>query len=85
MDARHLLFGTKRGLSSIVLLALFAFLAVFGAALAPYDPLASSTAVLEPPSTTHLLGTTEQGSDVLSQLMRSTAPYGPGPLEAQQH
>ena len=69
VDARHLLFGTKRGLSSTVLLALFAFLAVFGAALAPYDPLASSTAVLEPPSASHLLGTTEQGSDVLSQLM----------------
>ena len=27
----------------------------------------------------------ETGVDVLSQLMRSTAPYGPGPLEAQQH
>ena len=47
VDAKHLLFGTKRGLSSTILLALFAFLAVFGAALAPYDPLASSTAVLE--------------------------------------
>ena len=50
-------------------LALFAFLAVFGAALAPYDPFASGTAVLAAAVGVHRLGTTEQGSDVLSQLM----------------
>ena len=51
------------------MLALFLFLTLFGALLAPYDPLASSTEVLEPPSSSHLLGTTEAGSDVLSQVM----------------
>ncbi len=68
-EVRHLLFGTKRGLFGVVTLALFTFLAIFGAALAPYDPLASGLDVLAPPSSAHLLGTTEQGSDVLSQLM----------------
>ena len=42
---------------------------MFGALIAPYDPCASSTAVLEPPSSEHLLGTTELGSDVLSQVL----------------
>jgi peptide/nickel transport system permease protein len=45
------------------------FVALFGALLAPYDPEASSTDVLAAPSTEHWLGTTEIGSDVLSQLL----------------
>ncbi len=68
-EARQLLFGTKRGLFGVAVLGLFVFLAVFGSVLAPEDPLASSTDVLEGPSAAHPLGTTEAGSDVLSQLM----------------
>ena len=67
--AKELVFGTKRGLFGVGVLALFLFLTLFGALLAPYDPLASSTEVLQPPSSAHLLGTTEAGSDVLSQVM----------------
>jgi peptide/nickel transport system permease protein len=44
-------------------------MAIFGEAIAPYDPDASSLDVLATPSADHLLGTTEQGSDVLSQLL----------------
>src|SRR4051794_41471190 len=44
-------------------------LAIFGSALAPEDPYASGLDVLAPPSAAHPLGTTEAGSDVLSQLM----------------
>ena len=44
-------------------------LAIFGERVAPYDPNASSLDVLAPPSSDHLLGTTESGSDVLSQLL----------------
>ena len=51
------------------MLVLFLFLAVFGSLLAPEDPRASSVDVLEGPSADHPLGTTEAGSDVLSQLM----------------
>ena len=68
-ETRRLLLHTKRGLFGVGVLALFLFLTLFGAALAPYDPLASSTEVLQPPSSAHLLGTTEAGSDVLSQVM----------------
>ena len=48
---------------------MFVFMAVFGKAIAPYDPDASSLDVLAPPSIHHLLGTTENGSDVLSQVL----------------
>jgi peptide/nickel transport system permease protein len=66
---RDLLFGTWRGRLGVGVVGLFVFLAVFGSAIAPHDPDASSLDVLGPPSSTHWLGTTEQGSDVFSQLM----------------
>ena len=63
------LFGSWRGRFGLMVVGLSVFVAVFGSLIAPDDPLASSTAVLEPPSWSHLLGTTESGSDVLSQLL----------------
>jgi peptide/nickel transport system permease protein len=60
---------SKRGRFSLVVLALFVIVAIFGSLLAPDDPNASSTDVLAGPSSAHLLGTTEVGSDVLSQLL----------------
>ncbi|HEX5618918.1 MAG TPA: ABC transporter permease [Solirubrobacteraceae bacterium] len=60
---------SKRGRFSLAIIGLFVFIAIFGSVLAPYDPYASSTDVLQPPSREHLLGTTEVGSDVLSQLL----------------
>ena len=68
-EVKRLLLRTKRGLFGTTVLVLFLLLAIFGAALAPDDPYASGLDVLAPPSTAHWLGTTEQGSDVLSQLM----------------
>lgn len=66
---RELLFGTWRGRFGIGVLGLALFAAVFGSLIAPYDPYASSTDVLQAPSWSHPLGTTESGSDVLSQLL----------------
>ena len=68
-DVRRLLLSTRRGQFGVAVVGLFAFLAVFGAAIAPQDPTASSLEVLEPPSGDHLLGTTESGADVFSQLL----------------
>jgi peptide/nickel transport system permease protein len=65
---RELLRG-KRAIFGLSVIGLFGFLAVFGSAIAPYDPRAFSTAVLEPPSLSHPLGTTESGADVLSQVL----------------
>lgn len=55
------------GLLSVVVLLLVALLAPY---LAPFDPLkADFTAILSPPSSTHLLGTDEVGRDLLSRLI----------------
>jgi peptide/nickel transport system permease protein len=66
---RDLLFQTWRGRLGLGTLGLFVFLAIFGSALAPYDPNASSLDVLAGISREHWLGTTEQGSDVFSQVL----------------
>lgn len=63
------LLGTTRGRVSVAVIAFFALMALFGPLLAPDDPRASSLAVLEGISREHPLGTTENGSDVLSQLL----------------
>ena len=61
--------STKRGIFSAAVIGLFLFLAVFGSLVAPQDPEASSVDVLAKPSADHLLGTTEVGADVFSQLL----------------
>jgi peptide/nickel transport system permease protein len=66
---RDLLLGTWRGRIGLAVLGLFVFLAIFGNAIAPDDPDASSLDVLGGISADHWLGTTEQGSDVFSQLL----------------
>jgi peptide/nickel transport system permease protein len=66
---RALLFGTWRGRIALGVLGLFVFLAIFGSAIAPYDPNASSIDVLAKPSWSHILGTTESGVDVFSQIL----------------
>jgi peptide/nickel transport system permease protein len=66
---RSLLLGTWKGRFGIVVLGLFIFLAIFGEAIAPYDPTASSLDVLAKPSWSHILGTTESGADVFSQIL----------------
>jgi peptide/nickel transport system permease protein len=66
---RDLLLHTWRGRIGLGMLGLFVFLAVFGSAIAPEDPDASSLDILAGISRDHWLGTTEQGSDVFSQLL----------------
>jgi peptide/nickel transport system permease protein len=66
---RDVLLGTWRGRLAVGVVGLFVFLAIFGGAIAPHDPNASSLDVLGKPSSEHWLGTTEQGSDVFSQLL----------------
>jgi len=55
------------------LFAFIIFLAIFGPAIAPYDPLASDTAnALKPPSWKHWFGTDQLGRDVLSRVIVAT-------------
>ena len=65
----RIVLGTWRGRFSVAVIGLALFLAVFGSLVAPQDPDASSVDVLEKPSADHLLGTTEVGADVFSQLL----------------
>lgn len=54
----------------MLLLAVFFFAAAFGPALAPYGPETQNLShLLEKPSHAHLLGTDENGCDVLSELL----------------
>jgi peptide/nickel transport system permease protein len=58
---------------AIVILAVIAFLAIFGSALAPQNPLAiNANALFQGPGRAHLLGTDYLGRDVLSRLMAGT-------------
>ena len=52
-----------------VLLGCFVVLGVVGPLLAPDDPSATTATVLAAPSWHHLLGTTQTGQDVLSQVL----------------
>lgn len=55
---------------SLAILVVLVLIAVFADLLAPYDPRAQDvTAILQPPSSTHLLGTDDLGRDVLSRLI----------------
>jgi peptide/nickel transport system permease protein len=69
LRVRDLLFDTWRGRLGLGVLGLFVFLAIFGSAIAPDNPTASSLDVLAAPSADHWLGTTENGEDVFSQLL----------------
>ncbi len=68
-SVRELLLETWRGRLGLGVLGLFVFIAVFGGVLAPDDPDASGLEVLAGISSDHWLGTTENGSDVFSQLL----------------
>jgi peptide/nickel transport system permease protein len=68
-SVRDLLFTTWRGRIGLGVLGLFVFMGLFGSAIAPDDPTASSLDVLGGISADHWLGTTENGEDVFSQLL----------------
>lgn len=58
---------------AFLLFAAFVALAVFGPAVAPYDPLATDTAAaMQPPSVRHWFGTDALGRDILSRIIVAT-------------
>ena len=54
------------------MLAFLILCALFGPALVPYDPLASSDRILQPPSGAHWFGTDHLGRDVFSRVIVAT-------------
>jgi len=71
--ARHVIGENPVSGVSFGLFLLFSLCAVFGPAIAPYDPLASDTmAALQPPSARHWFGTDQLGRDILSRVIVAT-------------
>ncbi len=63
---------TRKAIAGWSIIGFFVLLAIFGPTLAPYNPSASSGASLIGPSAHHLLGTTQSGQDVFSQVLVGT-------------
>jgi len=58
--------------SGVILLGVFVLAGIIGPEVSPYDPSYQNPApdlALKPPDAAHLLGTTQSGQDVLSQLL----------------
>ncbi len=64
--------GNRKAAAGALILLVMAFVAAFPGLIAPDDPQATSFAPNLLPSSTHLLGTTQIGQDVFSQLIWST-------------
>jgi peptide/nickel transport system permease protein len=64
-----ILWHNRKARVGLLTLAVFVFTAIFAPFIAPYDPASTSFASSEVPSPAHLLGTTQAGQDVFSQLV----------------
>lgn len=71
-DVLRALVGTPTALVGSSLLALMIFIAVFGPALAPYDPRQVTGRPFSPPSAEHFLGTNDIGQDIFSEVLWGT-------------
>jgi peptide/nickel transport system permease protein len=70
-NLKRFLIGNKLNLVGLIIVVVFFVLAIFGQALAPYDPYAQDItgSKLLPPSAAHPMGTDELGRDLLSRVM----------------
>lgn len=67
------MFRNPKSLTGIIILGVFVVVALLGDVIAPYGALEKDfTALRQPPSWTHLLGTTHMGEDILSQIIYGT-------------
>ena len=64
--------GNRKATAGVVILLIVVFVAAFPSLIAPDDPQATSYLPNLNPSGSHLLGTTQLGQDVFSQLIYST-------------
>lgn len=70
---RYVISENKITFGAFGLFFLFTLLALFGPLVAPYNPLASDSAIaLDPPSWQHWFGTDQLGRDVLSRVIVAT-------------
>jgi peptide/nickel transport system permease protein len=64
------LFARKGAVAGLIVIAAFIALAVFAPLIVPYDPVATSWALVrKPPSALHWFGTDDLGRDILSRVI----------------
>jgi peptide/nickel transport system permease protein len=68
----NVLWSNSKARIGLVLLLMFFLVAILAPLIAPYDPSDTSFMPAMQPDGTHLLGTTQAGQDVLSQLIWGT-------------
>jgi peptide/nickel transport system permease protein len=73
-NLKRFLIGNRLNLIGVIIVIVFFILAIFGQALAPYDPYQQDItgSKLLPPSMAHPMGTDELGRDLLSRIMTGT-------------
>ena len=59
---------SKLALAGLIVISFYVILAISASQIAPYNPFVPSYDILQQPSSSHLLGTSEVGNDVLSQV-----------------
>ncbi|GAA2667921.1 MULTISPECIES: ABC transporter permease [Actinosynnema] len=64
--------ANPKATTGLVVLGLFTLIAVIGPWIAPYDPSARSSDVMQGPSAAHWFGTTHLGQDIFSQVIVGT-------------
>jgi peptide/nickel transport system permease protein len=64
--------ANPKAATGLVLLGMFVLFAIIGPWIAPYDPSARSSALVQPPSAEHWFGTTHLGQDIYSQVLVGT-------------
>jgi len=67
-----LFLSSKLGMTGLILILFFIFVALFANMLTPFDPFARVARPFLPPSLTHLLGTNDVGQDIFSELIFGT-------------
>src|ERR1035437_2163251 len=60
--------------TGLAIVGFFVLTAIFGPLFAKANPSAMTAGMLSPPSTAHLLGTTQSGQDVFAQLVDGSRP-----------
>src|SRR6202049_3798721 len=68
-DVWRLVTGNRKASFGLIVVGFFILLAIFGPIILPQDPHTFTSDVLQPPSATHLFGTTNFGEAVLLQTV----------------
>jgi peptide/nickel transport system permease protein len=69
LETLHAVLRSKTFVVGVLIVGFWVFCALFGARVAPHDPLAQSLDILNAPSSKHLFGTDTLGRDVFSRVL----------------